>query len=280
VFETVLVADRGLLAVRVIRCCQRLGIKAVTCVADGDDNALHARLADEVIQLGTTAAPHLTEALLEAARVSGSEAIHPGGGGWTDPDVAQAAAASGVTWVGAAPGAGREPREALPGWRLTVHRGGRPVLIESVAPPSYDDSGHALVAPDRLIEATTGVDLVERQLRRAAGEWLADIPAASGHAIAATLYAGEQTLVPVAVSGSVAPDTDGVVIDSVLAEGTWLTRYDDEVLAVITAHGHNRAQALSRLTAAVDDMEVAEPPTELMGLRGLLRESAVITMVG
>ncbi|MEJ7704118.1 MAG: biotin carboxylase N-terminal domain-containing protein [Geodermatophilaceae bacterium] len=107
VFETVLVADRGLLAVRVIRSCQRLGIKAVSCVTEGDENALHTRVADEIIRLGV-ADPRSTEAVveavIEAARVSGAQAIHPGGGPWAaDAAFAGAVLATDLAWVGAPP---------------------------------------------------------------------------------------------------------------------------------------------------------------------------------
>jgi len=270
VFETVLVADRGLLAVRVIRSCQRLGIKAVSCVAEGDEHALHALVADEVIALGPAADQlsrnDLIQAFIEAALVSGATAIHPGGA--RDLGVAgfaQAVLAAGLIWAGA-------PLAGLTPWSETVRRGDRALLWETAPPVAGQAAQPGVVGPDRLVEAVTGLDLVERQLRHAAGEPLDDVPAPSGHAIQAALYAGPQTLVPVAVRGWVVPEHDGVVIDAVLADGAWLTRHDDAVLARVTAHGRDRAQALDRLTAAVDGIAVTEPPAELAALRALLRE--------
>lgn len=281
-FETVLVVDRGLLGVRVIRSCQRLGIKAVTCVAEGDENALHARLADEAIRLGAPAEPQSpgydVAAVIEAARVSGAQAVHPGGGrGDARSALARRVLEAGLAWVGAVPGA----PALLPAWRATVRRGGRTLLWEiAAAEPGEVAPDPGLVAPDRLTEAVTGVDLVERALRRAAGERLDDLPAGSGHAMQVAVYAGPQTLVPVAVTGWVEPEAEGVVTDSVLADGAWLTRYDDAVLALVTAHGHDRAQALSRLTAAIDGIAVSQPPAELAALRALLREPEVTAMIG
>lgn len=271
VFETVLVADRGLIAVRVIRGCQGLGIKAVTCVADGDEHALHALVADEVIGLGATTQDRSPEdviqAVIEAALVSGATAIHPGDAcNAGDAAFAQAVLAAGLTWVGVSPG-------ALPPWRATVRRDDRTLLWETGAPDAPQVVEHGVVGPDRLIEAVTGIDLVERQLRHAAGERLEEVPVPVGHAIQAALHAGPQTLVPVAVSGWVAPEHDGVVIDAVLADGAWLTRHDDAVLARVTAHGRDREEALGRLSAAVDGIAVSEPPVELAALRALLRES-------
>lgn len=285
-FETVLVAHRGLLAVRTIRSCQRLGVKAVTCVAEGDEGALHARLADETIALGATEYPRSPEAVLEAARVSGAQAIHPGGGGLAeDADFARAVLAAGLIWVGASPGVPPGAPAPVPAWRETVRR----LLWETGPAESSDGTGtgrawmrgpQRLAGPDRLVEAVTGVDLVERQLRQAAGERLEDLTAGSGQALQAALYAGPQTLVPVAVSGWQAPDNEGVVVDSILAEGAWLTRYDGTLLALVTAHGRDRGQALARLTEAVDGLAVSEPPAELPALRALLREPSVVSMVG
>lgn len=283
VFETVLIADRGLLAARIIRSCQRLGIKAVTCVADGDENALHARLADEAIRVGGAPEPGSPdldlEAVVEAAHVSGAQAIHPGGAGRARDDAfARAVLAAGLAWVGAPPGWPAGSHREHPAWR-TTSRGGRTVLWETSTPaPDWDNE--TLIGPDRLVEAVTGVDLVERQLRQAAGERLDDLPAPSGHGIQAALYAASNTLVPVAVSGWVEPDAEGVVTDSVLADGAWLTRYDGAVLALVTTRGRDRPEALARLTSAVDGMAVDQPPAALAALRALLREPSVISVVG
>jgi acetyl-CoA carboxylase, biotin carboxylase subunit len=81
--KKVLVANRGEVALRVIRACQELGIPAVAVYSDADSEALHVRHADEAINIGPPPAgkSYLNiEALLEAAKETGAEAIHPGYG--------------------------------------------------------------------------------------------------------------------------------------------------------------------------------------------------------
>jgi acetyl-CoA carboxylase, biotin carboxylase subunit len=81
--KKVLVANRSEVALRVIRACQELGIPAVAVYSDADSEALHVRHADEAVNIGPPPAGKSyldIEALLEAAREMGAEAIHPGYG--------------------------------------------------------------------------------------------------------------------------------------------------------------------------------------------------------
>ncbi len=82
-FSKVLIANRGEIAVRVIRACQELGITSVAIYSDLDRNALHTRLADEAYALSGQSAAETylnTEAILKIIEECGAEAVHPGYG--------------------------------------------------------------------------------------------------------------------------------------------------------------------------------------------------------
>jgi 3-methylcrotonyl-CoA carboxylase alpha subunit len=190
-FAKVLVANRGEIALRVMRCLREMGIRSVAVASEADRMAPHALAADELCILGAASAQasYLNQdAVLRAARESGAQAIHPGYGFLSEnADFAAACARAGVTFIG-------PPAEAirLMGSKIESREAARAAGLPIV--PGFDRagaSGGALLEEARrlgwpiLIKASAGGGGKGMRLVRSEGEFASAFPVARGEAEAA-----------------------------------------------------------------------------------------------
>src|SRR6202165_1400429 len=130
-FKKILIANRGEIAVRVIRACHEMGIAAVAVYSDVDRASLHVRKADEAYPIG---APAVAESylnirkILDVAKRSGADAIHPGYGFLSEnAKFAQACADAGVKFIGPPPAA-REGMGSKTRARQAMEKAGVPFV--------------------------------------------------------------------------------------------------------------------------------------------------------
>ncbi len=130
--QKVLVANRGEIALRVFRAARELGIATVAVVAPDDAGSLHARSADETVEI----ASYLhSEEHIRAAKQTGADAIHPGYGFLAENgDFAEAVEAAGLTWIGPPPEALRAGGDKLAAKEIAA-AAGVPTIPEAGVPP-------------------------------------------------------------------------------------------------------------------------------------------------
>jgi len=196
-FRRVLVANRGEIAVRIIRACHEMGMEAVAVYSDVDVSAAHVRAADHAVRLGPAPAAESylrIDAIVEAARASDAEAVHPGYGFLSEREaLARAVENAGLAWVGPPPAAIAALGDKLAARRTAADAGVPhvPGTLEA-APVDRPDQLEAVLAAARgvgfplLVKAAAGGG--GRGMRRVVSE--DELPAAlvSGSREAASAF--------------------------------------------------------------------------------------------
>jgi acetyl-CoA carboxylase biotin carboxylase subunit len=150
VFKKILIANRGEIALRILRACRELGVKTVAVHSEVDARALHVRFADEAVCIGPAAASRSylnIPAIISAAEITAADAIHPGYGFLSEnAEFARICAKCGITFIGPSP-------EAMLAWgdkvkaRHNAERFGLPLLTGSQV---LDDADHAVREANRI----------------------------------------------------------------------------------------------------------------------------------
>ncbi len=191
-----LIANRGEIALRIIRACRDLGIASVAVYSDADRTALHVRQADEAYRLGPPPSRDSylrADLILDVARQSGADAIHPGYGFLSErAEFAEACRAAGIVFVGPPPEAIRRMGDKVAARQLAIAHG--VPVVPGTESEVHDPTEAAQIAAGIgypvLLKAAAGGGGKGMRVVRAPDELADAIRAASGEATAAFGYGG------------------------------------------------------------------------------------------
>ena len=186
-FRSILIANRGEIACRIVRTCRRLGIRTVAVYSDVDRDALHVERADQAVRIENYLNP---SSIIDAARTTGAEAVHPGYGFLSEnPEFAEACADAGIAFVGPSAATmralgdkdaakdtaalagvpvvpGFHGAQDLAAFRAAAGRIGYPLLVKPVA-GGGGKGMHAVSGPDELQEK---IAIARREARSSFGD--------------------------------------------------------------------------------------------------------------
>jgi acetyl-CoA carboxylase biotin carboxylase subunit len=190
-FGKVLIANRGEIAVRVIRACRELGIKTVAVFSEADRESLHVLLADEAVPIGPPPAAEsylVIDKLIAAARATGADAVHPGYGFLAEnAKFARACLDAGFTFIGPPPAAIRAMGDKMAARRVAIKMG--VPVVPGTEQPVSDDAEAARVAErvgyPVMLKAAMGGGGKGMRLVRAPGDLTGALRAARSEAGAA-----------------------------------------------------------------------------------------------
>ena len=189
-FDKILVANRGEIALRVIRACRDMGIRSVAVYSEADRRAAFAMLADEAVEIGPPAPAQsylLIDRIIDAAKKTGAQAIHPGYGFLAENQAfAQACQDNGIVFIGPPPSAMAAMGGKVPA-RQRMEAAGVPIVPGTGA---LQDADEAVAAAARigypvLIKASAGGGGIGMRVARDEAELCSSIEAAQSTALRA-----------------------------------------------------------------------------------------------